>query len=122
MFRQGPLPAVVHGLLDYVFGALLIAVPFVLGFSADAATATAVAAGLVLLVIAASTDFPTGFVHSIPRALHAIIDYAVALTLIVAPFVFGFTDDDTATPTLIAIGVLQFMQTLATRFLRPKGG
>jgi hypothetical protein len=58
--------------------------------------------GLVLLVVAASTDLPTGMVHSVPRALPAIVDDAVAPALIGAPFVVGFTDDDTATPTLIA--------------------
>ena len=121
MFRQGPLPALVHGLLDYAMGALLVAVPFLLGFTADAATAAAVVAGVILLVVAASTELPTGLVHSVPRALHAIVDYAVALALVAAPFVLGFTDDDTATPTLVALGVLQLLQTLATRFLKPKG-
>jgi predicted Kef-type K+ transport protein len=59
-------------------------------------------------------------VHSIPRALHALLDYAVGAALIAAPFVLGFSDDGTAAPWLIAIGVVQLMQTLATRFLRPK--
>ncbi len=120
VFRQGPIPPFVHGLLDYVFGALLIAAPFVLGFDDTAATAVAVGAGLILLVVAASTELPTGLVHSVPRALHALIDYVVALGLVVSPFVLGFTDDGTATPTLVAFGVLQLLQTLATRFLRPK--
>lgn len=120
VFRQGPLPAFVHGLLDYVIGALLIAVPFLLGFDATAATAVSIGLGLLLLIVAGSTELPTGLVHSVPRALHAIIDYLVALALVAAPFVLGFTDDGTATPTLVAIGVLQLMQTLATRFLNPK--
>ena len=121
MFRQGPLPAIVHGLLDYVVAALLIASPFAFGFTADVATATAVGAGLILLVVAASTELATGVVHSIPRALHAILDYAIALALVASPFIFGFTDDDTATPVLIAIGIVELLQTLATRFLKPKG-
>jgi len=120
VFRQGPLPAFVHGVLDYVMGALLIAAPFVLSFTADAATAAAVAAGVILLVVAASTQLPTGIVHSVPPALHAIVDYVVALALVVAPFALGFTVDHTAAPVLVVIGVLQLLQTLATRFLRPK--
>ena len=120
VFRQGPLPAFVHGLLDYAIGAFLIAAPFVLGFDASEATAVAVGTGLVLLVTAASTELPTGLIHSVPRALHAIIDYVVALALVAAPFVLGFTDEGTATPALVAIGVLHLLQTLATRFLRPK--
>lgn len=122
VFRQGPIPAFVHGVLDYVVGALLIAAPFIFGFTADAAVATSVAAGVALLLVAASTEIATGIVHSVPRALHAIIDYVVALALIASPFLLGFTDDDTATPALIIVGVLQLLQTLATQFLKPKGG
>ena len=32
MFKNGPVPAFVHGLLEYVVGVLLIAAPFVLSF------------------------------------------------------------------------------------------
>ena len=120
MFRQGPLPPLVHGLLDYLVGVALVAVPFAVGFDEGAATASSVALGVGLLIVAASTDLPTGFVHSIPRALHVVLDYVIALALVAAPFVLGFSDDGTAAPWLIAIGVVQLMQTLATRFLRPK--
>ncbi len=120
MFRQGPLPAVVHGILGYLMGLALLAAPFVLDFDDTTATATAVVLGLILLIVAATTDLPTGLVHSVPRAMHAVIDYVVALALVAAPFVLGFTDDDTATPTLIALGVIHLLQTLATRFLRAK--
>ena len=120
MFRQGPLPPLVHGLLDYLVGVALVAVPFAVGFDEGAATASSVALGVGLLIVAASTDLPTGFVHSIPRAVHVMLDYMIALALVAAPFVLGFSDDGTAAPWLIAIGVVQLMQTLATRFLRPK--
>ncbi len=120
MFRQGPVPILVHGLLDYLVGALLIAGPFLFGFTDDIATATAVGVGVLLLVIAGASDLPTGFVRSIPRALHAVLDYVLAIALLASPFLLGFTGDKTATPFVIAVGVLQLMQTIATRFLRPK--
>jgi hypothetical protein len=120
MFRQGPLPPFVHGFLDYLVGVALVAAPFVLGFDEDAATAASVVLGVVLLIVAASSDLPTGLVHSIPRALHVILDYLIALALVAAPFVLGFSGDGTAAPWLIAAGVVQLMHTLATRFLRPK--
>jgi predicted Kef-type K+ transport protein len=120
MFRQGPLPPFVHGLLDYLVGVTLIAAPFVLGFDEDTGTAASVVLGVVLLIVAASTDLPTGLVRSIPRALHVFLDYLIALALVAAPFVLGFSDDGTAAPWLIATGVVQLLHTLATRFLRPK--
>jgi hypothetical protein len=120
MFRQGPLPPIVHGLLDYLVGVTLVAAPFALDFEEGTATGASVALGVALLIVAASTDLPTGLVHSIPRALHVLLDYAIALALVAAPFVLGFSDDGTAAPWLIATGVVQLMSTLATRFLRPK--
>jgi len=120
MFRQGPLPPLIHGVLDYLVAGALIAAPFALDFSSDTATATAVALGLALLLAAASADLPTAVVHSVPRALHALVDYAIALALVAAPFVLDFTGDDRAAPAFVAIGAVQLMQTLATRFLKPK--
>ena len=32
MFKKGPIPALVHGLVDYLFGAFLIASPFLFSF------------------------------------------------------------------------------------------
>lgn len=121
MFRQGPLPPLVHGLLDYLVGIALLAVPFAVGFDEDAATAVSVALGVVLLIVAASSDLPTSPVHSIPRALHVVLDYAIGVALVAAPFLLGFSDDGTAAPSLIGLGVVQLLHTLATRFLRPKG-
>ena len=120
MFRQGPVPILAHGLLDYLLGVVLIAGPFVLVFGDDTGTAAAVAMGVLLLVLAATSDLPTGLVRSIPRALHAILDYVLAVALLAMPFLLGFTGDATATPFFIAVGVVQLMQTIATRFLRPR--
>ena len=120
MFRQGPLPPLIHGLLDYVVGVALIAVPFAVGFDDGTATAAAVVLGVGLLVLAASSDMPTGLVRSLPWALHVLLDYAIAVALVAAPFVLAFSDDATAAPWLIALGVAQLLQTLATRFLEPK--
>jgi hypothetical protein len=118
MFRQGPIPAFVHGLLEYLLGALLIAAPFLLDFDPDSATAVSIVAGLLVLVVAASSALPTGLIKSIPVQAHVMIDYAVALGLIAAPFVFGFSDDGTSTPFFIVLGVVHLLVTIATRFIR----
>jgi hypothetical protein len=120
MFRQGRIPVFVHGVIDYLVGALLVAAPFVLGFDDDTATASAIAAGVAVLVVAAASDLPTALATSIPRAIHVMLDYVLAIAVIAAPFVLGFSDDGTATPTFVVIGVLHLLQTIATRFLRQK--
>lgn len=54
-----PLPVSVHFLLDFVLAALLIAIPFLFGFSDDDPTATAffIVLGLVHLLITVATRF-----------------------------------------------------------------
>ena len=122
MFRKGRVSVLVHGVIDYLVGAFLIAAPFLLSFTDDTATVAAVGAGVVMLVLGASSDLPTGLVDSVPKAVHAMLDYVVAVAMIAAPFVLGFTEDATATPLFVVIGTFQLLQTIGTRFLREKGG
>jgi hypothetical protein len=118
MFKQGPIPAFVHGLLEYGAGALLIAAPFLFAFDSDTATAVSIVAGVAVLIIAASTAMSTGLIKSIPVPAHVILDYALASLLIASPFLFGFDDDGTATAFFIVLGVVHLLLTIATRFIR----
>ena len=117
MFKQGPVPAFVHGVIEYLAGALFIAAPFLFAFDEDTATAVSIVAGVVILVVTASTALPTGLIKSIPVHAHAILDFAMAAVLIAAPFLFGFSDDGTATAFFIVLGVVHLLLTIATRFV-----
>src|SRR3954464_8215185 len=121
MFKQGPVPAFVHGVIEYLAGALFIAAPFLFGFDDDTATAVSIVAGVLILVVTASTALPTGLIKSIPVQAHAVIDFALAAALIAAPFLFGFSDDGTATAFFIVLGVVHLLLTIATRFLADGG-
>ena len=58
MFRQGPIPAYVHGIIEYVAAALFIAAPFLLGFSKDhTAAAFFIVLGVVHLLLTIATRF-----------------------------------------------------------------
>jgi hypothetical protein len=116
MFKRGPIPPVVHGILDYLLAALLIAAPFLLGFEEDAATALSIAAGVAVLMLGAFTAWTTGIVKSIPPVAHAMLDYLVAALLIAAPFLAGFSDDGEASAFFVAVGVAGLLLTIATRF------
>jgi hypothetical protein len=118
MFKQGPVPAFVHGLIEYVAAVVFIAAPFVLDFDSDTATAVAIVAGVLILIVAASTAMTTGLIKSIPVQAHVVLDYVLAILLIAAPFVFAFSDDGTATAFFIVLGVLHLLLTIATRFIR----
>jgi hypothetical protein len=117
MFKQGPVPALVHGVVEYLAAALFIAAPFLFPFDDDTATAVSIVAGVVILVVTASTALPTGLIRSIPVQAHAVIDFLLAAVLIAAPFLFGFTDDGTATAFFIVLGVVHLLLTIATRFV-----
>ena len=117
MFKQGPIPAFVHGLIEYAAAVLLIAAPFLFSFDSDAATAVSIVAGVLVLIVAASTAMSTGLIKSIPVHAHVMMDYVLAAVLIAAPFLFGFTSDGTATAFFIVLGVVHLLMTIATRFV-----
>src|SRR5215216_7554640 len=117
MFKQGPVPAFVHGVIEYAAGILFIAAPFLLGFDSDTATAVSIVAGVLILVVAATTAMSTGLIKSIPVRAHVVLDYVLAILLIAAPFLFGFSDDGAATAFFIVLGVLHLLLTIATRFI-----
>ena len=118
MLRQGPIPLAVHGVLEYLGAALLIAAPFLFGFSDDGApTAVAIVGGLAVLILGASTKgFPTSVIKSIPLTVHVALDYALAALFIASPFLFTFSDDGTPTAFFIVFGVGALLLTLATRW------
>lgn len=124
MLRQGPIPAFVHGLIEYLAGALFVAAPFLFGFDADAAVAASIVTGVLLLIVAASSALPTGLIKSIPLSAHVVLDYVLAVAMIAAPFVLGFSDEGAAVAFFLVVGVLHLLMTIGTRFVkdRPERG
>jgi hypothetical protein len=120
MLRQGPISRFMHGAIEYAAGVLLIASSFLLHFESGAATAVSIVAGVVALVIAASTEGPSSLVDSIPIAVHVLLDYALAAILIAAPFLFGFNGESAPTAFFIVLGVAHLLITIGTRFRAPK--
>jgi hypothetical protein len=117
MFKQGPIPAFAHGVIEYLAAALFIAAPFLFGFDDDTATAVSIVVGVLILIVTACTALPTGIIKSIPVQAHAVIDFLLAAVLIASPFLFGFSDDGTATAFFIVLGVAHLLITIATRFV-----
>ncbi len=118
MMRQGPIPFFLHGVIEYVAGALFIAAPFLLSFESGAATALSIIIGVVVLAIAAATEGPTSLVNQIPTAAHVALDYVLVVLLIALPFLAGFSDESAPTAFFIVLGVLHLFITIGTRFRR----
>ena len=106
----------VHGVLEYVVGALLIAAPFLLDFDSGQATASSIVLGLLLLAFTAMSAIPTALVKGITVALHAGGDVVFAGILIALPFVLGFSAETAPTALFIVLGVVHLLVTIGTRF------
>src|SRR3954468_19842769 len=101
MVRQGPVPAFIHGLYEYLAGGLLIALPLLVDYESGAATAVSIVLGVLVIFLAATTDSTTSLVRQISVPAHIALDYALVAILIASPFLFGFSDE--SAPTAIFI-------------------
>ena len=117
MLRQGLISPFIHGVAEYAAGILFIAAPFLFGFDSDAATAVSIVLGIGVLVVAASSDGPTGLAKTIPVGIHVVLDFVVVAVLIAAPFLFGFSDEGSPTAFFMVLGIAHLLLTIGTRFL-----
>ncbi len=51
----------------------------------------------------------------VPRALHGLIEYAAGVLFIVAPFLFGFSEQGAATALSIVVGILVLLVAATTK-------
>ena len=87
------LPTRVHGAIDYLWGAALMATPWLFGF-ADGGPAQWVAflfgAGAILYSLA--TDYELGAIRLFPMPMHLAFDAVAGALLAASPWLFGFAD------------------------------
>jgi hypothetical protein len=85
------LPTLLHGMLDYLVGLLLIASPWLLDFEHGGAESwVPVILGAVVILYSALTDYDLGLVRSIGMPTHLAFDTAGGLVLALSPWLFGF--------------------------------
>lgn len=118
MLHKGPIPVAVHGIIEYLAGVLFIAAPYLFDFEATRATTLSIVVGVVILVVAAVSKGPTGLIDELPVSAHVLLDFVLAVFLIAASFLFGFSEDAKATAFFIVLGVVHLLLTIATRFVR----
>ncbi|HKG05708.1 MAG TPA: SPW repeat protein [Pedobacter sp.] len=80
-----------HVVLDYLSAVVLIAAPWLLGFSGSVtATAVAIIAGILILAMSFMTDYEGGILRSIPMSMHLNMDILLGLALTLSPWVLAF--------------------------------
>ena len=83
----------VHGMLDYLMGALLIGSPWLLGFARGGAeTWTPVVLGAGMVVYSLMTDYELGVVKRIQMPVHLWMDAIAGILLAISPWVLAFDE------------------------------
>jgi hypothetical protein len=114
---RGPLPLRAHQMIEPVAALLLIAAPWIFGFSDnDTATTISVIVGVVVLLTGMSTRWRLSLVKLIPLRTHFMMDVGVGIALIALPFIAGFSDHGGATRFFVIAGVLELGTALMTRW------
>ncbi|MEO1115391.1 MAG: hypothetical protein AAFY05_23810 [Pseudomonadota bacterium] len=98
----------IHAYLDYPVALSLIALPMVLGLGQSNPLAfwLSVATGVAALILTILTDHETGLMRVLPYSFHLIVDFAVGVVFLAAPFVLGFKGIDFAYYVVNALAVL----------------
>lgn len=113
------IPTRVHGVLDYVVGAIIAGSPWLFGFARGGAeTWIPVALGLGAFVYSFFTDYELGVVRALSMRAHLTLDILSGILLAASPWLFGF-DDSVWLPHLvfglIEIGTASMTQTHVQR-------
>src|SRR5690349_4863756 len=100
------IPTRVHGILDYVSGAVQIIAPWVISSEATHLERQLPAAlGAGILGYSALTAYELGAFRVIPMPVHLRLDMLSAAVLLAAPWAFGFSG--TAKAAYTAIGLFE---------------
>lgn len=87
------IPVNVHNIMDYLYGALIIAAPWLFNFARNGAeTYVPVFAGIAVIIMALITNYRYSLAKIIAYNMHLTIDLVIGLFLITSPWLFGFNE------------------------------
>jgi SPW repeat len=116
---RGPIPLNLHAALEPLMAVVIIAAPWIFGFSeTDSATAICVVVGLAMLIVGSLTDWRLSLRRVIPLRMHLTGDLLLGAVLLLSPLVFGFADEGGPTRFMVIAGALELMTALMTRWDR----
>jgi SPW repeat len=116
---RGPIPLNLHAALEPLIAVVIIAAPWIFGFSdTDSATAICVLVGVAMLLIGSMTDWRMSLMRLIPLRIHLGGDLLLGAVLLLSPLIFGFADEGGPTRFMVIAGVLELMTALMTRWDR----
>ncbi|HEX6573328.1 MAG TPA: hypothetical protein VF042_00035 [Gemmatimonadaceae bacterium] len=108
-----PISPTLHGVIDYLTVPVLLAAGPVFHFDGRPAEITSTLAGVVL-VYSLFTAYRLGLVKMITLPMHRAIDIVFGVSMILAPFVLGFTGS--AKYFFVAMGIFGLLVVVLTDF------
>jgi hypothetical protein len=114
MARRGQISIHMHGAIELLVGAALVALPLVLGFE-PAVIAFSAALGALVIGLALTASEPGGRA-SIPLAAHAAYDWGFGVGLIAAALAFGLLDGSQPMVFFLVAGAVELLLLAATRY------
>jgi hypothetical protein len=120
--RRGLVPLEVHAAIEPFAAVVLIAAPWIFGFSnSNSAKVISIVSGVVMLLSGAMTRWRFALVRLIPLRTHLMTDLVLGVLLIAAPFIFGFSGFGAATRFMVIAGALELATALATQWEPAEG-
>jgi len=96
----------IHAMSDYAMSALLLASPWIFGFSQDwNATTCTMSFGAAMTAYSLFTDYELSIRRVIPMMTHLALDAAAGAFLIAAPFIKGYSQ--TVWVPQVVIGIVE---------------
>jgi hypothetical protein len=111
------IPTLLHGIADYVVGIVVVSLPFMFGW-AGALRWVALGLGLVVLLVALTTDYELGLYRIFRIRFHLAFDALFGLVMLAVPWTVG-TPQGQSWPFYL-IGVFALAVSFLTE-IRPKG-
>ena len=115
--RRGPISVDLHAAAEPIMAIVLIASPWIFGFShVNSAKVAAIIVGVLMLLAGAMTKWRLSVVRLIPLRMHFMTDLVIGACLILSPFILGFSSNGAATRFMIIFGALELVAALGTRW------
>ena len=105
----------VHGIIDYGVVIFLWLSPMLFGLS-DYVSMLTYGLGGIHLILTVITDSPMGLIKVLPLTIHGYVELAAAVVIMIAPWIFGFSEDATGRWYYILVGFAVFVTWLLTSY------
>jgi hypothetical protein len=108
------VPTLIHGVIDYIVGLIVIALPFMLGLQGTARM-TLIAVGVIAILYSLMTDYELGAVRYLRIRFHLLLDIAFSIAMLILPLLLDFPPDLRWPNYLVGTGALVLVATTEIR-------